>query len=164
MSYGINHLSHTTGPVFCFFMNCKGFEPSTAGLDDRCSTTELTVFPRCAGPIAPYLVRYRIQHTSMSFGLRPTQRYFTSPGFVSPSTLVLHGALCREASNYSCYPLTVIARLVGMNTAGRQTFRCTLVRIPLCFRTVFPDLPTSATKWLMTHYATVSRRSQSRLA
>lgn len=34
-------------------------------LEGNCSTTELFAnLPRCAAPVAPYLVRYRIQHTS----------------------------------------------------------------------------------------------------
>ena len=34
-------------------------------LEEDCSTAELFAnLPRCAAPVAPYLVRYRIQHTS----------------------------------------------------------------------------------------------------
>ena len=43
----------------------EGFEPSPIPYQWNCSTTELFAnLPRCAVPVAPYLVRYRIQHTS----------------------------------------------------------------------------------------------------
>ena len=43
----------------------EGFEPSPIPPKWNCSTTELFAnLPRCAVPVAPYLVRYRIQHTS----------------------------------------------------------------------------------------------------
>ena len=49
---------------FAFIIK-EGFEPSPIPQHRNCSTTELFAnLPRCAAPVAPYLVRYRIQHTS----------------------------------------------------------------------------------------------------
>ena len=49
--------------AFCYIK--EGFEPSPIPAKWNCSTTELFAnLLRCAAPVAPYLVRYSIQHTS----------------------------------------------------------------------------------------------------
>lgn len=136
-----------TGPVFCFYMDCAGFEPTTIGYEGRSSTTELTVFPQdVLVPLLRRLLTHRIQHASMSFGLRPNKRSFRSPGIISPYSLKLLGALPREWSNYSSYLLIIIARLVGWIGAVAKLLWITLVRITVSFRTHSLDLPTIATR------------------
>ena len=52
-------------------------------------------FQRCAISAASTLVRTKIPHTSLSFGLRPNRRYFKLPALVAPSPFVL--MLCPSA-------------------------------------------------------------------
>ena len=51
--------------TFAFIYYNAGLEPTTIRSIFRCSTIELIAnLPRCAAPVASYLVRYKIQHTS----------------------------------------------------------------------------------------------------
>lgn len=119
--HGINHLLHMTGQVFCFYLvDYVGFEPTTAGLYVRCSTTELTVrFPtRRACPIAPPVVTDRIQHASMPFGLRPTQRCFTAPGIIFPLSLALESRSPTQTVELNSY-LLIFHRSSGVRGRHR---------------------------------------------
>ena len=73
---------------------------------------------RCAGSIAPCLVKHRIQHTYLSFGLRPNKRLFEAPGIVSPSSLKLVSRpSTRMLGLCSTFPLTILVRLLCMRLA-----------------------------------------------
>lgn len=81
----------------------------------------------------------------VSFTLRATQLYFTSPALLGPSSFVLPTALLREQLDCDRLPFTFQGSLCWHEHGGvAKLLTFNRLGLPLSFRTLFHNFPSSA--------------------
>ena len=116
---GINHLSHTTGPVFRYKQT--RFSAVAFGLRVRRSRLSYLCSQRRAGPSLPDLLGQPIQHASLPLGLRP--RSVISRRGPFPATHADDGT--------SPFPATGRTRPLPLNASARRFGRSGAAASPL---------------------------------